>query len=513
MKNAIGREIPGETKGQGKLRPFLGAFQGAPETLPKPPPKKRSPPGGSKVFSSLGDLFGDLELKSGATVSFHHHLRDGDAVANMVLAAADKFGLRDLNVSLTGTFAVHAPMIELVKKGVVASLRTSSLYGPVAGAVSRGVFPTPVLIHTHGGRPRAMKNGELRVDAAFVAAPAADCRGNIVGHLGKSACGSLGYAWSDADHAGTVVAVTDNLVPFPLVPPSIPQNKVDRVVAVESLGDPRGIVSGTTRITKDPVALKIAASAAEVISASGLLKEGFSFQTGAGGASLAAARYVAQMMEKDKIRGGFALGGITAHMVGMLERGLFQCLYDVQSFDLESVRSLGRNQNHLEIGADLYANPHSSGCLVDDLDAVILGATEIDLDFNVNVVTGSDGVIMGAAGGHPDTAAGAKLTIVVANLLRSRQPIVVDRVITATTPGETVDVLVTERGVAVNPKNQELKERLVKARLEVKEIDELKSLAEKIAGAPEKIDRDGPVVALVEYRDGTIIDVVRGVSG
>ena len=39
---------------------------------------------------------------------------------------------------------------------------------------------------------------------------------------------------------------------------------------------------------------------------------------------------------------------------------------------------------------------------------VILSALEIDLDFNVNVITGSDGVMRGASGGHCDVAAGGQ---------------------------------------------------------------------------------------------------------
>jgi len=143
---------------------------------------------------------------------------------------------------------------------------------------------------------------------------------------------------------------------------------------------------------------------------------------------------------------------------------------------------------------------------------VILGATEIDTDFNVNVVTGSDGVIMGGSGGHADAAAGAKVTIIVANLLRGRLPIIVDEVLTATTPGETIDVLVTERGVAVNPRRTDLKKQLLAAGLPVKEIQELKALAQGIAGSPKSLTSQGKVVAVVEYRDGTIIDIVRQVE-
>ncbi|MDR0622631.1 MAG: citrate lyase subunit alpha [Deltaproteobacteria bacterium] len=509
MINYLGRDVPDYVEGYGKVKHYLGAFKTVPEGTAYGPPIKAASPRRSKFYPNLTDLFKGLGLKSGMTFSFHHHLRNGDQVVNMVLDTAAKLGLNDLAVSLTAAFPTHAPMIGHIKSGVVTSLRTSGVYGPLAAAISGGVLPKPVIFHSHGGRPRSLKSGELKVDVAIIAAPTADDRGNLSGAVGKSACGSLGYAFGDADHATHVVAVTDNLVDYPLLPASIGQNKVDHVVLVESLGDPQGIVSGTTKVTKDPVGLVIADLAAKAIKASGLLKNGFSFQTGAGGASLAAAHYVGQMMREAKVKGSFALGGITGYMVDMLEEGLFGNLYDVQSFDLESVRSMSRNPNHVEVSADLYANPFNSGCLVNDLDAVILGATEIDIDFNVNAITGSDGVLMGAAGGHPDTAAGAKMTVIVATLLRSRLPIVVDRVITATTPGETVDVLVTEYGLAVNPSRPDLKDRFVKAGLTVKDIHELKRLAEDLAGVPEKLTFDGPIVALVEYRDGTIIDTVR----
>jgi len=173
---------------------------------------------------------------------------------------------------------------------------------------------------------------------------------------------------------------------------------------------------------------------------------------------------------------------------------------------------LGRHTGHVEIGADFYASPFTLGAAVDKLDVVILGATEIDTDFNVNVATGSDGYIMGGSGGHSDAAAGAKVTMIVTNLLRSRLPIIRDRVVSVTTPGETVDVVVTERGVAVNPRRQDLVEALSKTSIEVKDIQELQALAERLAGGPPQVPvRGDRIVAVVEYRDGTVMDVIRQV--
>jgi len=509
MINSIGRDIPEFVEGYGQGLPFSGAFAIQPTMTRQAPTVKRIQPSATKLVDNLETVFKRIPITDGMTLSFHHHFRNGDGVVNMVLAVAAKLGIKNLKIALSSVFPVHAPLIEHIKTGVVTALDTNYISGPVAEAISHGLLATPVILRTHGGRGRAIECGQLKIDVAFIAAPAADDYGNINGVQGTAACGSLGYAFPDAEYAEQVVAVTDYLVEYPLAPVSISQSRVDYVVKVDNAGDPRGIVSGTTRITKDPVGLKIAAMAAKVIQATGLLKDGFSFQTGAGGASLAVAHFVRRMMENSGVTGSFALGGITSYMVDMLESGLFKKLIDVQGFDLEAIRSIGSNPNHLEVGANVYASPFNAGCAVNKLDVVVLGATEIDTDFNVNVVTGSDGMIMGGSGGHADAAAGAKVTIIVANLLRGRLPIIVQQVLTATTPGETIDVLVTERGVAVNPRRPELKQQLIAAGLPVKDIQELKTLAEKIAGLPETLQIGERIVAVVEYRDGSLIDVVR----
>ena len=158
-----------------------------------------------------------------------------------------------------------------------------------------------------------------------------------------------------------------------------------------------------------------------------------------------------------------------------------------------------------------YASPAASSAVVDKLDVVILGATEIDTNFNVNVHTDSNGYIMGGSGGHSDTAAGAKLSMIIAPLFRARLPIVTDRVSCISTPGRDIDVLVTQRGVAVNPKNQELMQRLKDGGLPVVDIHELKEIAERITGKPQKKASAGRTVANVIYRDGHVIDTIKSV--
>jgi citrate lyase subunit alpha/citrate CoA-transferase len=242
------------------------------------------------------------------------------------------------------------------------------------------------------------------------------------------------------------------------------------------------------------------------------LKDGFSFQTGAGGTTLAVAAYVKEMMKNKNIKGSFAAGGTTGYIVEMFEEGLFKALLDVQCFDLRAAESYRDNRAHMGMSASMYGNPHNRGAVVNNLDVMILGATEIDTKFNVNVTTSSNGVIMGGSGGHSDTAAGSKLAIVCTQLMKGRLPIVVDDVTTVTTTGETIDVLVTERGIAVNPLRKDLEERLRSSGLPVMSIEKLKDIAEEMTGKPEKIELVDRIVGVVEYRDGTVIDVIRRVK-
>lgn len=465
-----------------------------------------------KVVHSLKEAIQLAGVKDGMTVSFHHHMRNGDFVLNMVMEELAQMGVKNLTVNASSVFDCHRPLIDHIKNGVVTKLCCNYMAAGVGRAISSGIMDTPVEFRTHGGRPADIVAGRTPIDVAFIAAPTSDTMGNCTGKLGKSACGSLGYAYADAMYAKKVVVITDNLVPYPLTERSIDETYIDYVVPVEAIGDPAGIVSGTTKITRDPVGLVMAETAAKVIQASGLLKDGFSFQTGAGGATLAAAKYLKDIMLKDNIKGSFGLGGITGYMVDMLNAGCFQKLLDVQCFDLKAVESIRTNPNHSEVSAMHYASPDAKSAAVDSLDVVLLGATEVDLNFNVNVHTDSNGSIMGGSGGHSDTAAGAKLAMIIAPLSRARLPIVTDKVQCISTPGKTIDVLVTQRGVAVNPARTELRRALEDARLPVCDMEELKARAEAICGKPKAVRHGSKVVANVIYRDGTVIDQLYSVE-
>ena len=505
-RNSLGRLLPDAFAGKPVL-PYQSPFSRKPEGLHASRPMRRNNPGDSKQLISLSAAIEAAGLKNGMCIATHHHLRNGDALLNMLVREIDRMGLKDIRIASSSIHPVHAELIPYIEKGVISRFE-SGVNGLIGEMISKGELKCPVVVRTHGGRARAIIAGEVTVDAAFIAAPCCDRYGNMNGFYGPSACGSLGYAHTDAQYAKHVIAVTDNLCPAPVTPVSIPQSLVDHIVAVESLGDPEKIVSTTTRVTRDPVGLQIARYAAQVIEASGLLRDGFSFQTGAGGISLAVAEQVRRMMSEQQIKGSFGCGGITGYFVDMLEEGLFQSLFDVQCFDLRAVQSIGKNLQHQEMSADTYANPFNSGAMVNLLDCVILGATEVDVNFNVNVNTESNGYLLHNTGGHSDAAAGAKLAIITAPLLRGRLPIIKDTVTTVTTPGRTVDVIVTERGIAVNDHQPELKAELLKRKVPVKDIRELQEDACRMTGKPRPVEFTDEVVALIEYRDGTIIDAV-----
>lgn len=513
IQNACGRWIPEKIDGLGELRPYEGVWtnvSGRNGGL-YVPGRERRPARRDKVAGSLREAIERVGLRDGMTISFHHHLRDGDDLVNQVLDVIAEMGIRDLTLFPSSLTNSHQGVVGHIESGVVSRIYTSGARGAVGQAISAGKLKVPTVIRSHGGRARAISSGEVPIDVAFIAAPTADKMGNMNGVHGPSACGSLGYAMVDARYARSVVAVTDNLVDFPANPISIPQIDVDYVVQVARLGDPAKIGTGTTRMTRNPVDLIIAAYAARAIQHSGHFKQDYVLQTGAGGASLAVAANLRDAMLETGVRGSFIVGGTTSYMVQMLQEGLFRAMFDVQGFDAAVVGSLRDDPRHIEIDASYYANPFVHDPVVNMLDVVILGALEVDVDFNVNVLTGSSGLLQGASGGHCDTAAGASLTVVVLPSFRARMPMIRDRVVTITTPGETTDLIVTERGIAVNPRRPELRDCLTDAGLPVVDIHDLKDQVERLTGHPREIEFSDEIVGLVEYRDGTIIDTIRKV--
>ena len=118
---------------------------------------------------------------------------------------------------------------------------------------------------------------------------------------------------------------------------------------------------------------------------------------------------------------------------------------------------------------------------------------------------------MGGSGGHSDTAAGSKLSIIIAPMFRARLPIITDRVTCISTPGKDVDILVTQGGIAVNPKNVELRQRLIDSKLPVIDINDLKKKVENITGVPQKLPKGNRKVATIIGRNGNVLDDIYNV--
>ncbi len=514
MKNAVGRDIPDYLLVDGK-EVYQGKQYMDGKYIQKVGPRTRryEKPQETKVVASLVDALKLCGARDGMTFSFHHALRNGDFVANMVMKAAiEEMGLKDLTIAATSLGDANDPIADYIEQGKVIGIQTSGIRGRMGEVVSAGKLKTPAIIRSHGGRPRAIEAGEVHIDIAFVAAPTSDCVGNCRGIGGKSNCGSLGYAITDSRFADYVVVVTDCLVDFPNFPASVEAIDVDAVVVVDSIGNPKKIASAAARISQNPRDLMMAENVAKVIASTPYFKDGFVFQTGVGGPSLAANLFLEKYMDERNIQMGLAVGGICKPMVELLKKGKVRAAVDVQDFDLDAVNSINQTPGHFEMSASQYANPANKGAFVNKLDFVVLAALEIDTDFNVNVLTGSDGVLRGAPGGHPDTAAGSKACIIVTPLIRGRMATVCEKVVTVTTPGDCVDVLVTDYGIAVNPLRPDLVECLDKAGIPHVSIESLKEKAYSLVGRPDDLQWEDQVVAVLEARDGTILDVVRKVK-
>ena len=517
MINAVGRELP-EKVGSYVVRPFTGAYNTpAPkETVVTKRTMGHRIPGESKLLPDLEAAVKASGLQDGMTISFHHSFREGDMIIGQVLQVIRKLGIKNLRFAPSAVVNIKNPsIVDFVKDGTIDRIEASGIRGELGDAVLAGELENPVILRTHGARPRAIEAGELQIDVAFIGASAADDYGNCTGQIGPNACGALGYSFVDAHNAGCVVVITDNLVEYPCVPASISQQYVDYVVKVDAIGDPKKIGAGAARLTKNPRDLMIAERCADVIAASRRFKQGYSFQTGAGAISIAATKYLADRTREKGIQASFALGGIPAAIIDMYDEGLVRVVECSQSFDAVAARAISDRPGVLEIDNADYANAYSKGGFLNREDFGVLGALEVDTDFNVNILTGSSGQMMGGLGGGPDVAGGAQISIVTIPIIRGRTPSIVKKVFTVCEPGETIAAVVTEAGIALNPKHKnyaELKEDLEKTSLKLVSIEELQQLAEKLTGVPKPVETTDRVVCIVEYRDGTVIDTIKEIK-
>ena len=514
MINAVGRDIPEEILKQTGKEVFQGNYykDGKPFKKAGPMVTPVMNHDHDKMVKDIHEALVKCNAHDGMTVSFHHHFRDGDLVVCMVMKEIQKMGLKNITISASSLGKAHDDLVPMIEDGTITNIESSGVRGKIGEAISHGKLKGLATMRSHGGRVRALVTGETHVDIAFIGAPTCDEYGNCRGIGGKTNCGVLSYSYVDGNQADYVVAVTDCLVPFPNYPAHISMTKVDYVCVVDQIGIPEKIATGAAKPTTDQRKLMMAEYCTQVVANTPYFKDGFSYQTGVGGASIASTISLTEIMKERNIKMGFGVGGLTKPMCDLLDNGMVRVLLDTQDFDLDAVNNV-KNPNHHRISAGAYANPMNKGAFVNKLDYVILAALEVDVHFNCNVVVGSDGVITGAQGGHPDTAQGAKCTIVIAPLLQGRIPAICTDVTTVTTPGESVDIVVTDYGVAVNPARPDLLKALQDADcVPLKTIEELRDIAYSIVGEPEKVQFGDRVVGIIEARDGTIMDVVREVK-
>jgi len=509
VKNAAGRKVPTRVNGKTQV-PFQGIHGYKPEGKKAAPPIATCsdyPMDGNKVVGSIKEALKKIGLKDGMTISSHHHFRNGDLVMNQVFAAAAELQVKDLMWFPSAAFPCHEPLIKHMENGVIHHIE-GSLNGPLGKYASEGNMQGLAVLRSHGGRWQAVQDGDVHIDIAVIAAPTADPLGNATGDRGPSACGLLGFGLVDSLYADKVIVVTDNLVPFPCIPWQIQGQNVDYVVVLDKVGEPEKIVSGTTQLTKSPDRLYIAELTARFVQAAGIMQDGFSFQGGAGGTALAFAIYLKEMMKTAGVKARFVRGGSTKYLVEMLEEGLTDYILDGQTFDLEGVRSMRENEGHVNTSPFTSYNWHGKGNFASMVDVVVLGATEVDVNFNANVVTHSDGQMLHGIGGWQNCLF-SKCTILPIPAFRDRIPVIVDEVTTLVGPGELIDVIVTERGIAINPLRQDLIKATRDSGLPIRTIQELKAeIDDLIGGAPQKPKLSDEPIGVVKWVDGTVLDTI-----
>lgn len=512
VKNAAGRIVPTEINGVSH-QSYLGIGKYKPngrKYAPRISSCSDFPDDGNKTIATLKDALIKSGLRDGMVISTHHHFRNGDLIAIQIFDIAKELGIKDLVWVPSASFECQSVLIKYLEDGTIHHIE-GSMNGSLGSFTSEGKMKGLGILRSHGGRYQSIQDGEVIIDIAVIAAPTADSFGNATGDRGSAACGLLGFALADSQYADKVIVVTDNLVPFPCYPWQIQGNYVDYVVVVDKVGIPEKIVSGTTEITKSPDRLLLAELTAKFCDEAGIIKDGFSFQAGAGGTALSIGIYFAEILHKRGIKSRWARGGSNKYLVKMLEDGLLDYIIDGQTFDLEGVRSMRENEGHVNSSPFTSYNYHGKGNFASMVDVVILGATEIDVNFNGNVVTHSDGYLLHGIGGWQNCLH-SKCTIIPVPLFRDRIPVIVDEVTTLCGPGELIDVIVTERGIAINPKRTDLIEKMKNSSLPIRTIEELKAEAERICGKAAKPKLSDEIVAVVKWVDGTVLDSIRKVE-
>lgn len=467
-------------------------------------------------------------ISDGDVISYPHYYRTGDNGLRMVVEKLRETGKRDIIIYGNAFFDHTDPwLIEAVRDGIVSGLY-GNVYRKLGAHVMAGEFlPWVTVGFSHGNRVRKLQTGEVTVKVAFGPVPIADIHGNANGLLGKpeQLCGPVGLFHADAEYADYTCLLAGTVSEHVIMPTPLSMEQVDFVVPVDAPGLNSGIGSGTLDIGKarsNPFNAQVAENVTRVMRASGVVKNNFAFQVGSG-AGLIVLENIRAMLKQDNIKANFTIGGITSLHVDMLEEGTVRHLMHGQLFEPNEnmFASMLNHPNHHEITTAYYASVANKESAVNMLDLAVLSALEVDIDFNLNTVC-ANGRIIGGIGGGQDVAAGADLTIIFLPLATGKNgkgfPKVVDKVYTRTTPGEVIDAVVTEEFAAVNPNSAStykdaIIERAEAEGLSLVSIEELheKSIAKakEFGDIPPPAETTDEIVHAIEWRDGTLLDVIR----
>ena len=99
----------------------------------------------TKRVKSLREAIALTGLKSGMSISFHHHLRNGDHLMNMALHEIAEMGIRELTLNASSIFDIHAPTIEeMIERGVIAKINTNYMSAGLGRRISEGLMAEAV---------------------------------------------------------------------------------------------------------------------------------------------------------------------------------------------------------------------------------------------------------------------------------------------------------------------------------------------------------------------------------
>ncbi len=467
-------------------------------------------------------------IADGDTISYPHYYRTGDNGLKAIVDKLREHGKKDIKLYGNALFDNTDPwLIEAVRDGVIGGIY-GNVYRKMGSYVVKGeLLPWVSIGYSHGNRVRKLQTGEVSVKVAFGPVPIADIHGNANGVMGKEEelCGPVGLFSADAEYAEYVCLLAGTVSDRIIMPTPISMETVDFVVPFEAPGLSAGIGSGTLDIAKarsNPFNAMVAENVTRVARAAGVVQDNFAFQVGSG-AGLIVLENIRQMLKESRIQANFSIGGITSLHVDMLEEGTVRNLMHGQLFEPSPkvFHSFRNHPGHHEITTAYYASIANKESAVNMLDLAVLSALEVDLEFNLNTVC-AGGRIIGGIGGGQDVAAGADLTIIFLPLATGKNgkgfPKVVDKVYTRTTPGEVVDVVVTENYVAVNPNStssykNNIIEKAGEFGVNLVSIEELhqKSLekAAEFGTTPPPAETTDEVVHIIEWRDGTLLDTIK----